>query len=128
VSSWKRAAREASVWCEERVAACDGSNGVGELGGRCVLEHEATGARRERLEDVFVEVEGRQHEDTGGVLAPRDQSARGLDAVHARHPDIHDHDVGLELSRPGEGLLAVGSLADHLEIVLRVEHRTEAVA
>ena len=44
--------------------------------------------------------------------------AGGLDAVEHRHGDVHEHDVGPQLGRQAQGLLAVGRLADDLEPLL----------
>ncbi len=61
-------------------------------------------------------------------MAPRDSSivmrmilvvgcgladpTRGLDAVHARHAHVHEHDVGGELTRTLDRFLSGGGLAD----------------
>src|SRR6185437_554775 len=50
----------------------------------------------------------------------------GLQAVHHRHADVHEDDVGAQVGDPGDGLLAVDGLADHLDVGLRVEQDGEA--
>src|SRR6185437_11641200 len=50
----------------------------------------------------------------------------GLQAVHHRHADVHEDDVGAQLGDPGDGLLPVDGLADHLDIGLRVEQDGKA--
>ena len=56
------------------------------------------------------------------------QPAGGLDAVHARHPNVHQHhvrpDLAADLDRGG----AVGRGARHLEVRLGAEQRGEAAA
>ena len=66
---------------------------------RGVLEQKATGAGSERLVDVLVKVEGREHEHTGRVLAAIDDPAGRLDAVHVRHANVHEDDIRVELAR-----------------------------
>ncbi len=101
----------------------------GELLGRDVLQQEAARARPQRLVDVLVEVEGREHQDAHGLLAGRGQQPpRGLDPVQLGHPDVHQHDVGPQLARLVDGLEPVAGLADDLEIVLGVEDHAEAGA
>ena len=70
---------------------------VGRLG---VLDQEAAGPGAERLEDVLVELEGGQHDH------PRCRPGRvggdppgRLEPVDARHPDVHQHHVGLQVAR-----------------------------
>ena len=49
-------------------------------------------------------------------------------AVHARHPHVHQHDVGPVRPRELDRLLAVGGLGDDRDVVLAVEQRAEAGA
>ena len=51
-----------------------------------------------------------------------------LAAVHRRHVEIEQHDVGLDLLDELDAFKAVGSLAHHLEVVLAGEQRLEATA
>ena len=46
----------------------------------------------------------------------RADPARGLDAVHARHADVHQHDVGPSRARQLDRLGAVAGLADDLDV------------
>src|ERR671919_1010542 len=96
---------------------------------RRVLEQEASGARSQRAEDVFVEVECREHEHSGRRLdcAARQLRCR-LDSIHVGHADVHQDDVGSQLAHAVDRLPAVGSLADDLEPGLRVEEQSEAGA
>ena len=49
---------------------------------------------------------------TRDAAAGGDDPAGGLDAVHARHPDVHQDDVGRELGGSRTASRAVGGLAD----------------
>ena len=60
--------------------------------------------------------------------ARRDDPPRRLDPVDARHPDVHQDHVGLELGREAHRLRAVLGLADDLEVVARLEDQAEAAA
>jgi hypothetical protein len=49
-------------------------------------------------------------------------------AVDARQPHVHQHDLGLEILDGLERLLAVGDLADDLEVVHLAEQEVESLA
>src|SRR5690606_1013800 len=92
-----------------------------------VLEQEPAGTGLQALEDVGVGVVGGQDEDADVPQAVgRGELPGGLDAVHPRHPDVHEHHV-----RSGEAglphrLAAVGRLTDHDDVALEVEEEAEA--
>ncbi len=50
------------------------------------------------------------------------QAADGFDAVHEGHFEIEQDDIGLHGAREAQGLIAVGSLGDDLEVGLRLQH------
>ena len=56
------------------------------------------------------------------------QPARRLDAVHARHADVHQHDVGRVRSAARDRLLAVAGLGDDLDARRSPRARPEAGA
>src|SRR5215472_8313891 len=92
-----------------------------------MLEQEPAGARGERVEDVPVQVVGRQDHDPGRRLHPdADQAPRGLDPVHARHADVHEDDVGAEPAHRLDRLDAVCGLAHDLDVRLGVQEQAEA--
>ena len=64
----------------------------------------------------------------GGRRRVGDDRARGLDAVHHRHADVHEHDVGRQFARERDRLGAVGGLAHDLEVGRRVDEHAEAAA
>src|SRR5215469_14452943 len=111
---------------QQRVAGRDHPHGLGELASRGVLEQEAAGAGAQRLVHVVVQVEGGQNQDPGRAVAGRRDLPGGLQAVEHRHADIHEDDVGAQLSDPGDGLLPVDGLADHLDVGLGVEQDGKA--
>jgi hypothetical protein len=84
---------------EQRPALGDDADADHELLLRRVLEQEPACPRAQRLVHVGVEVERREHEHGGPPVAAavgaRDR-ARGLGAVHLRHADVHQDDVGLQ--------------------------------
>ena len=85
-----------------------------------VLEDESGCAGPERLDDVLVETERRQDQD------PRSGQLPGrLDPVHARHPDVHQHDIGQVAPRLLDGLLAGAGLGDDLDVAGALEQGLE---
>ena len=108
---------------EHGVAGGDRAHRLDDLARRRVLEQEAAGAGAQRLDDVLVEAEGGEDED-----ALTRQAAGRLDAVHARHPDVHQHDVGAVRLGRRDRLLAGGGLGHHLDRAGRLEHGLEAGA
>ena len=62
--------------------------------------------------DQFALAEGGEHDDRGDALAG--DLGRRVDAVAARHLDVHDHQVGLEALGQLDGFLPVAGLADDL--------------
>ena len=56
---------------------------------------------------------------------PRQATGR-LDAVHDRHPDVHEHHVGLCALGEGDRLGAVRRLADDIDVRLGLEDHAEA--
>jgi hypothetical protein len=108
---------------EDRVAGGHGLHGGDEVGGAGVLEQEAARARAQRVDDEVVQAERREDQD-----AVARQAARRLDAVHARHADVHEHDVGVEALGERDRLVAVAGLGDHGDPARRLEHGLEARA
>jgi hypothetical protein len=107
------------------VSGRDGADGGRELGGARVLEQEAARAGAQGGERVLVQVE-RGEDEHPGPGAGGDDALGGLDAVRAGHPDVHQHDVGVQGGDLAQGLGPVARLADDGEVVLVVEHQAEA--
>jgi hypothetical protein len=53
---------------------------------------------------------------------------RRLDAVHARHADIEQHDIGLQALRHAERFQPVDRLADQLVLFQFANHARQAIA
>ena len=113
---------------QQRVALCDCADAGDELLGRHVLEQEATRARAQRVIDVLVHVEGRQHHDLGVEPVGREHAARRLDPVHLRHPDVHQDHVRSQTLRLCDRVGAVRGLAGDVDVLLGVEDHAEARA
>src|SRR6185437_16304839 len=65
----------------------------------------------------------------GPAADPAPQMRRGsLHAVHPRHADVHEDDVGAEPRGHVDGLGTVGRLTHHLQVRLGVDHHLQAVA
>ena len=78
-----------------------------------VLKQVALGASLYALEDVLVFLVARK-DDHRGLRQEVLDLARGADAVHLGHRDVHQNHVGLLLAAERDGLLAVVGHADHL--------------
>jgi hypothetical protein len=113
---------------QQRVPLRHRTDAGNELLGRDVLEQEATRARPERVVDVLVHVEGRQHHDFRVHAVGCEQPARRLDPIDLRHADVHEHDVRSQAQRLRHGVRAVGSLAGHLDVLLGIEDHAKARA
>ncbi len=112
---------------EDRLAADDGPDRVGDLVLLGALEQVAAGAGLHRGEHGGVLVVHRQHQHRGLGHRLADPPGR-LDPVEAGHPDVHQHDVRLgQLGLADRGLAVLG-LADHLEVVEGAEQRGQAPA
>src|SRR3990172_1019578 len=107
-------------WCQRRVASRHGADGVDDVLGRRILEQEAAGAGAQRLESVFVEIEGGQDEDPRRGLDGDDAPGR-LEPVDARHADVQDRHGRPEAPHQADGLGTVGTLADDAQVGLAVE-------
>ena len=112
---------------QEGLSRGHGANGEDEIGEAGALEEVAGGARADSGAHVLL---GRVHrEDEDGCLGGLLLDAAGrVDAVEARHREIHQDDVGAEAHGSGEGLVAVGRLTDDLDAALGREERDEALA
>ncbi len=91
------------------------------------LEQVARGAGLDDLLHVLVVVVHAQDEDLDRGVALLDV-ARRLEAVHARHDHVHEHDVGTQGLDLLEGLTSVAGLADDDDLALVGEQRAHALA
>ncbi len=98
-----------------------------DLGTAGVLGEVAARTGPQRVEDRAVVGVGGEDDDAHvGVLGA--QPAGGLDAVAARHAQVHQHDVGRQLAGERDGLGAVGGGADDLDAGQQAEHHGQALA
>src|SRR6185312_15087056 len=103
----------------------DLAHGLDELGVCGVLQHVPGGAGREGLAHVRGVVLHREHQDARvGRLDP--DLGRGVDPARAWHDHVEEDDIGRELARQLDGLLAVAGLADRLEVVLALQEQAQA--
>ncbi len=83
----------------------------------------------ERVEKVFVELEGGEDDDPDrGEVRVGGDLAGGFEPVETWHADVHQHDVGAEGFREGDGLVAIGGLADDVKVASGVEEGPEPAA
>ena len=115
------------VGSEQRVAGRHRSHRRRQIVATDVLQQESAGAGAQRFVDVLVEIEGRHDQHTHGVVTGEHSPGR-LEAVEARHPNVHQHHVRLlgidELQR----FEPVGGLADDDDVGLRGQDRLKSGA
>ena len=114
---------------DQRVTVGDDPHGVQQIDRQRVLQQEPAGAGTQRLVDVLVEVERGEDDDPRRRqrVVARDPPGR-LEAVHHRHPNVHQHHVGPFAGGECNRLGAVARLADHLDVGLAGEQHREAAA
>ncbi len=80
------------------------------------------GAGLERAVDVFVVIEGRDHDDRERVVdAGAGELPGGLDPVEVGHADVEQAHDRRQLTGERDGVEAVGGLPDDLDVGLSVE-------
>ena len=110
---------------DRRFPASDRLDHRSQLGGLEVLEQIATGTDLDGLEQVVLVLTDGEHDDPRVRLGEGDATCR-LEAAASRHPDIHEHEVGLEPGRERDRLLPVTRRADHV-VAPRSQERGDAV-
>src|SRR5450631_43157 len=107
---------------QQGVAARDEPDGLDDRLRLRTLAEEAARAGPQCRHDVLVGLEGGQHENVqvgqGGVGA---DLSRRLDAVHPRHPDVHQDDVDRQVPCLLHSLATGRRLSDHLQIVFQLQ-------
>ncbi|GGT85563.1 hypothetical protein GCM10010272_32920 [Streptomyces lateritius] len=104
---------------EQGVAAGRDTYGVQEVLRHDVLDEEARRAGAQRVQDVGVHaVVGDDDDMHPGQGRVRRDAARGLDAVHDRHLDVDERDVGQMVLGQDQALFPVARLGHHLDVVL----------
>jgi hypothetical protein len=111
---------------QERLTGRDHPDGPDQLGRVGVLYQKAGRARAEAVEDVLVQLERGQDDHVHAVQAGLCGDPAGrLDAVQARHPDVHQQHVGLLLDGQPHRRVAVRHRTHDADVVLRVQQRRE---
>jgi signal transduction histidine kinase len=100
---------------ERRAAGLGRPDRAGQLVGRDVLQQVADRAGLQRAGDQLVLPEGRQGDDLRLRAALPDRLGRGR-AVHLRHHQVHQDDVGTQPRAQLDRLPSVARLADQLEL------------
>jgi len=114
---------------QQRLPVRDDPDRVDEFGGGGVLEQETTRAGPQRVIDILVKVEGREHQhpQAGFAVGAGQQLTGGGQPVQHRHPHVHQHHVGVEPPGLADRLGAIGYLAYHGHAGLSGEHSREAL-
>ena len=94
---------------------------------RRLLQNVALGARFETAAEEASLAVGGEDQDCA-VRHPVHQLLRRLEPVHARHADVHDHDVGPPALCERHRRLAVGRLADHADVRRAAQRKPKSLA
>src|SRR3954447_23159072 len=114
--------------CDQRPAVGDDPDGRQQLLGCAVFQQKPGRAGPQRRVDVFVEIEGGQHNDPHvGRHRVRDNPPGGRQTVQDRHPDVHQQHIRPLLPRQHDRLLTIRGLADELQIRVKRDLHTQPV-
>jgi hypothetical protein len=115
------------AWGEQRVPGVDHPDRLPQVGRLYVLQKKPAGPQAEGLEQVLVELEGSEHDDLDPFeFGVGEDHPDRLQAVHDRHPDVHEDDVGEVRAGQPDRLGAVGRLADDLHVLGAFEQAAKA--
>ena len=110
---------------EVDLAVVGGPDGGSDLFGLGILEDVARGAGLEgRGHLLLLDERGHGHDLGLGALGL--DPADGGDAIHVRHQEVHQDDVGLQPTGHRHALRAVGRLTDDLDVGQVVEEHAQA--
>src|SRR5436309_12666735 len=118
-------ARHARV--DPDLARAHGVDGLHEGLACGVLQDDALGAELEGPHVLFLLVTGGEHEDAGSRTDAQDGGDR-VEAAPLWHPDVEEQDVGLGLPNQLHDVLGALGVCDHLDVVLHLEDRAQALA
>ena len=109
------------------LAGVDLADRGGELVAAERLDEELARAGEHRAAEVVGLALDRHHHDGGGRDGPG-QLLGGGDAVHVRHVDVHQDDVGRQRAGQADRLAAGRRGADHVDVALEAKQLREVVA
>jgi len=93
-----------------------------------VLEEIPVGAGLDGAANVAIGVVRRQHQDLRAGTGSSTELAHGRHAVAARHPEIHQHDIGIAAPDHHQRLRSVARLTHDDDARLIGEHAGQPVA
>jgi hypothetical protein len=109
---------------QHRLAPRHGADRLDHLRWRRVFEQKAARSELQGPQHHVVGVEGGEHEDPGRVRLGQQQLGGGQ-SVLVGHPDVHQHDLGPQLTDHAHGLQAVPGLADEVQVGLATENEAQ---
>jgi RNA polymerase sigma-70 factor (ECF subfamily) len=112
---------------ERGLAGGHGEDGRADVLGAGILGQVAAGSGAQRAEHALVVGEGGEGDDARAG-EPIAQRLGGGDPVHARHAQVHEHDIGLMDQGERDRLLPVRSAGHELDATQQPEQRRQALA
>src|SRR5829696_7890604 len=114
------------LWGDYGIPGVNRADGAREILGFRVLQQVALRTGLDALEDVLVFLVAREDDDRG-LRQKIPELARGADAVHLGHGDIHQDHVRLFFAAQLDALLAVVGYTDHLHAGQHVHEARNAL-
>jgi hypothetical protein len=113
---------------QQRLPSGHHPDGGEEILGWGRLQQEPAGADLQRLEHVVVALEGGEDQHPGLVPGGCEDPPSGLQAVQSGHLDVHQHHGRTVATDRVDGLLAVLSLGDDLDVGFSLQNQPEPSA
>ena len=108
------------------VSGMDGADGLEQFAMQETFQQVGASAGFESADDLDVTGVGGE-DDKARVGKFAADGAHGVDAVHAGHLQIHEHDIGPMEAELFDGLQAIGGLTDELQVGLIGNERGDAL-
>ena len=93
-----------------------------DLRSACTFQQVATSARPQGCKDGLIVGEHGQYQNRN-MWASTSDTAGGLDTANARHIEVHDHHIWMELQTERDRPPSIGRLTDHIEAACPEQRR-----
>ena len=123
-------------WLEQRPALHRDAYGIEDIFSRCSFEQVTVSSSFQSGDDTFIVIESGKDDDTRAhaisltriqthVLA---QTMNSFDAIHDRHFEIQQEDIGVQFQGQTQSFISISSLlwsTNHFEVGLSFQHSAE---